>query len=61
MLHLKILTVFNGNFIWPDFHRPFLTGLGLSLAYDIIKAHGGEVRVETTEGKGTEFIIILNS
>jgi len=37
------------------------TGLGLSLAYDIIKAHGGEVRVETTEGKGTEFIIILNS
>jgi len=35
------------------------TGLGLSLSYDIIKAHGGEVRVETKEGEGSEFIIIL--
>jgi len=37
------------------------TGLGLSLAYDIIKAHGGEIRVETKEGEGTEFIIQLPS
>ncbi|MCL6257640.1 ATP-binding protein [Aquiflexum sp. TKW24L] len=35
------------------------TGLGLSLSYDIVKAHGGELRVETKEGKGSEFIIIL--
>ena len=28
------------------------TGLGLSLAYDIVKAHGGELKVETNEGKG---------
>jgi len=35
------------------------TGLGLSLAYDIIKAHGGELKVETKEGKGSEFIINL--
>ena len=35
------------------------TGLGLSLAYDIIKAHGGEIEVETKEGEGTEFIIQL--
>ncbi len=35
------------------------TGLGLSLSYDIIKAHGGEINVETKEGEGTEFIIIL--
>jgi len=33
------------------------TGLGLSLAYDIVKAHGGELRVETEEGEGTSFII----
>jgi len=35
------------------------TGLGLSLAYDIIKAHGGEIKVETKEGEGSEFIIRL--
>ena len=35
------------------------TGLGLSLSYDIIKAHGGEIKVETKEGEGSEFIIQL--
>jgi signal transduction histidine kinase len=35
------------------------TGLGLSLAYDVIKAHGGEIKVETKEGEGSEFIIQL--
>ena len=35
------------------------TGLGLSLAYDIIKAHGGEIKVETKENEGTEFIVSL--
>ena len=35
------------------------TGLGLSLSYDIVKAHGGEIRVETKEGEGSEFIIQL--
>ena len=35
------------------------TGLGLSLAYDIVKAHGGELKVETKEGEGSEFIIRL--
>jgi signal transduction histidine kinase len=35
------------------------TGLGLSLAYDIIKAHGGEIKVETKDGEGTTFIIEL--
>jgi len=35
------------------------TGLGLSLSYDIVKAHGGELKVETKEGDGSEFIICL--
>jgi signal transduction histidine kinase len=35
------------------------TGLGLSLSYDIVKAHGGELKVETKEGEGTEFVIQL--
>jgi len=35
------------------------TGLGLSLSYDIVKAHGGEIKVATKENEGTEFIIQL--
>jgi len=59
----------NGNGIPPKvldkIFQPFFTtkptgqgtGLGLSLSYDIVKAHGGELKVETKEGEGTEFII----
>jgi signal transduction histidine kinase len=63
----------NGNGI-PDsikekIFQPFFTtkptgqgtGLGLSLSYDIVKAHGGVLRVETEECKGTTFIIQLRS
>ena len=35
------------------------TGLGLSLSYDIVKAHGGELKAETKEGEGSQFIIQL--
>jgi len=35
------------------------TGLGLSLSYDIVKAHGGELIVESNEGEGSEFVIQL--
>ncbi|TAL49882.1 MAG: two-component sensor histidine kinase [Chitinophagaceae bacterium] len=35
------------------------TGLGLSLSYDIIKAHSGEIKVNTKENEGTEFIVHL--
>jgi signal transduction histidine kinase len=36
------------------------TGLGLSLSYDIVKAHGGELKVETKESEGCEFKIVLS-
>jgi signal transduction histidine kinase len=35
------------------------TGLGLSLSYDIVKAHGGELSVDSIEGEGTSFTITL--
>jgi len=35
------------------------TGLGLSLSYDIVKAHGGELKVETIEKEETNFSIVL--
>ena len=37
------------------------TGLGLSLSYDIVKAHGGELKVETKEGEGSTFVIQLQT
>jgi polar amino acid transport system substrate-binding protein len=35
------------------------TGLGLSLAYDTVSKHGGEITVSSTENKGTTFLIRL--
>ncbi|MES2331810.1 MAG: ATP-binding protein [Bacteroidota bacterium] len=61
----------NGNGISPKvldkIFQPFFTtkptgqgtGLGLSLSYDIVKAHGGELKVETTEGEGSSFTICM--
>ena len=61
----------NGNGIPPrvldKIFQPFFTtkptglgtGLGLSLAYDIVKAHGGDLKVESKEGEGSEFSINL--
>jgi len=36
------------------------TGLGLSLTYDmVVKGHGGKIQVESVEGEGSEFIVLL--
>jgi signal transduction histidine kinase/ligand-binding sensor domain-containing protein len=35
------------------------TGLGLSLSYDTIKAYGGELKVESKEGDGAEFVVLI--
>jgi two-component system, NtrC family, sensor kinase len=37
------------------------TGLGLSMSYDIIKAHGGELSVGTIGGEGAEFVVQIPS
>jgi signal transduction histidine kinase len=68
---IEITVKDNGNGI-PDaikekIFQPFFTtkptgqgtGLGLSLSYDIVKAHGGEIKMDSKEGEGTEFSIQL--
>jgi signal transduction histidine kinase len=68
---VEIRVADNGNGIpqkvLDKIYQPFFTtkpsgqgtGLGLSLSYDIIKSHGGEIKIETKEGEGAEFIIHL--
>ncbi len=69
--HLEIAVKDNGSgipsHIKDKIFQPFFTtkptgqgtGLGLSLSYDIVKAHGGELKVDSKEGVGTTFLILL--
>lgn len=69
--HVSISVKDNGNGIpqkaLEKIFQPFFTtkptgqgtGLGLSLAYDIVKSHSGDIKVETQEGEGSTFIIQL--
>jgi two-component system, NtrC family, sensor kinase len=53
--------------VLPQIFDPFFTtkeeqqrtGLGLAVARSIIEQHGGEITVESTPGKGTEFVVAL--
>jgi signal transduction histidine kinase/ligand-binding sensor domain-containing protein len=68
---IEIIVKDNGNGIPPKvldkIFQPFFTtkptgqgtGLGLSLSYDIVKAHGGELKVGTKDGEGSAFTIVL--
>ena len=40
--------------------KPTGQGTGLSLSYDIVKADGGELKIETKEGEGSVFSILLS-
>ncbi|MBD0283946.1 MAG: GHKL domain-containing protein [Flavisolibacter sp.] len=69
--HIKIRVRDNGIGIpqktLDKIYQPFFTtkptgqgtGLGLSLSYDIIKAHGGKLKVDTKEGEYAEFVVQL--
>jgi signal transduction histidine kinase len=69
MVQIKIWDNGNGipQAIVDKIFQPFFTtkptgqgtGLGLSLSYDIIKAHGGEIKISTRENEFTEFDITL--
>ncbi|WP_175418891.1 sensor histidine kinase [Aureibaculum algae] len=63
----------NGNgipkHVLDKIYQPFFTtkptgqgtGLGLSMSYDIVKAHSGELKVETKDGEGSKFSIIFTN
>lgn len=67
--HVVVRIADNGNGIPKEIvdkiFQPFFTtkptgqgtGLGLSLSYDIVRAHGGELHFQTKEGGGTEFVL----
>jgi signal transduction histidine kinase len=69
--NIEICVTDNGNGIPEKYiqkiFQPFFTtkptgqgtGLGLSLSYDIVKAHGGEINLETKQGEGSKFVIQL--
>ena len=69
MIEIKVTDNGNGiqSKVLDKIFQPFFTtkpagqgtGLGLSLAYDIVKAHGGEIKVNTKDGEGAAFIVQL--
>ena len=57
-----VIQIIKGKIFQPFFTtKPTGSGtdLGLSLSYDIVKAHGGVMKVVSKEGEGTEFLLNL--
>jgi len=69
--HIEIIVKDNGNGVPEELKdkifQPFFTtkptgegtGLGLSLSYEIIKSHNGELKLKTKSGEGSEFFVVL--
>jgi ligand-binding sensor domain-containing protein/signal transduction histidine kinase len=69
--HIEIIVKDNGNGVPEELKdkifQPFFTtkptgegtGLGLSLSYEIVKAHNGELKLKTKPGEGSEFVVVL--
>lgn len=57
--HDDIEKIFNKYYSAAKKFRKIGTGLGLYLAHEIVKTHGGELTVESVEGEFTEFTIKL--
>lgn len=54
--------IFNRYTILSDDKNPNAgTGIGLNLSNEIVKLHGGEIRVENHPGKGCEFCVVLKA
>jgi signal transduction histidine kinase len=57
--HQFLQRIFEQFFRVPDQRSETGAGLGLAIAKEIVEAHGGNINVESQEGKGTTFSFTL--
>jgi signal transduction histidine kinase len=39
--------------------KPSGTGLGLSISHELVRAHGGDIKIDSQEGRGTNVMITI--